>query len=101
MQERRTIEQQHDECDQKDKIEVKREQGLRNHRRKQVYQARFDGQLCQKQKRDQEGQGDHETLRDTLVVYRPQYSLRLFTIDMAYGTEGTFLAFIPYFLENS
>ena len=55
MQERRKIEQEHDECDQKDKIEVKREQDLRNHRRKQVYQARFDSQLCQKQKRDQEG----------------------------------------------
>ena len=37
------IERQHDERHQKDRIEVKRGQDMRNHRKKQVYQARFDG----------------------------------------------------------
>ena len=54
--EKRNTEQLHDECDRKDRIEVRRGQDLRNHRKKQVYPARFDGHWCQKQKKEQEEQ---------------------------------------------
>ena len=43
----------------------------------------------------------HGTPPDTDGVYQSWYSPQLLPIEGAYGTEGSFLAFVPYFLGYS